>query len=56
MKKLADSEAREAEVYKRELSKWFKEQREEQERSTMQEEHTAKERFKASVTKTNAIA
>ncbi|CAB1099266.1 unnamed protein product [Ectocarpus sp. CCAP 1310/34] len=47
MQQLLSREAREAEVYKRELMAWFKEQKKEQEQSTMLEEHTAKEKFKA---------
>lgn len=46
MQQLLSREAREAEVYKRELMAWFKEQKKEQEQSTMLEEHTAKEKFK----------
>ncbi|CAN0369157.1 unnamed protein product, partial [Ectocarpus fasciculatus] len=41
MQQLQSREAREAEVYKRELIAWFKEQKKEQEQSTMLEEHTA---------------
>lgn len=46
MEQLRSREAREAEVYKRELVAWFKEQKKEQDQSRMLEEHTAKERFK----------
>lgn len=46
MEQLRNREAREAEVYKRELMTWFKEQKKEQDQSRMLEEHTAKERFK----------
>lgn len=46
MKQLLDKEGREAEVYKRELSEWFKEQRKMQEQTRMMEEHTAHEKFK----------
>ncbi|CBJ28974.1 conserved unknown protein [Ectocarpus siliculosus] len=46
MQQLLSREAREAEVYKRQLMAWFKEQKKEQEQSTMLEEHTAKEKFK----------
>lgn len=46
MKQLLDKQAREAEVYKRELSEWFKEQRKIQEQTRMMEEHTAHEKFK----------
>lgn len=47
MKRLWDSEAREAEVFKRELTAWYKEQKKEQDESRILEEHTANERFKA---------
>lgn len=46
MEQLRSREVREAEVYKRELMAWFEEQKKEQERSRVLEEHTAKERFK----------
>ncbi|CAM9966823.1 unnamed protein product [Ectocarpus sp. 12 AP-2014] len=46
MQQLLSREARKAEVYKRELMAWFKEQKKEQQQSTMLEEHTAQEKFK----------
>lgn len=46
MKQLQDHHMREIEIYKRELSVWFKERREEQERSRMLEDHTAEEKYK----------
>lgn len=46
MEQLQSKEAREIEVYKRELMAWFKQQKEEQDKSRVVEEHTAKERFK----------
>ncbi|CAM9140583.1 unnamed protein product, partial [Hapterophycus canaliculatus] len=46
MEQLLNREAREMEVYKRELMAWFKEQKKEQDQSRMLEEHTAKEKFK----------
>lgn len=48
MELLKKQEEREIEVYKRELMAWFKQQKEEQDRSRVLEEHTAKERFKVS--------
>lgn len=54
MQQLLSREAREAEVYKRELIAWFKEQKKEQEQSTMLEEHTAKEKFKVRQNNNNA--
>lgn len=46
MKQLRDRHMREIEIYKRELSAWFKERREEQERSRILEDHTAEEKYK----------
>lgn len=46
MQRVLDSQAREAEVYKRELTAWYKTQRKEQEASRMTEEQTAKEKYK----------
>lgn len=46
MKQLQDHHIREIEIYKRELSVWFKERREEQEHSRMLEDHTAEEKYK----------
>lgn len=46
MEQLLSREARETEVYKRELSAWFKDQKKEHDQSRLLEEHTAGERFK----------
>lgn len=46
MKQVCNYEAREAEVYKRELSRWYVEQKKEQDLSRMLEEYTAKEKNK----------
>lgn len=54
MEQILAREAREAEVYKRELSAWFKEQKKEQDESRLLEEHTAKERFKVCTTAARA--
>lgn len=50
MEQILAREAREAEVYKRQLSAWFKEQKKEQDESRLLEEHTAKEKFKVCTT------
>ena len=52
MKQVLDQEDREAQVYKRELAEWFKEQRKTQEQTRMMEEHTAQEKFKVLYHKT----
>lgn len=43
-----DAQAREVEIYKRELSAWYEQQRREQEECRITEEQTTKERFKVS--------
>ena len=46
MKQLQHRETREVDVYKYELSAWFKQQRDEQELSRILDDHSAKEKIK----------